>query len=89
MELLERERPGGFELQSAHTVMNHCVCHLLILLHVPALLLLCPSSDEALRLLRRTQRQSGLILAETHPLQGELEDATARAYATMGENSNA
>lgn len=55
----------------------------------PALLLLCPSSDEALRLLRRTQRQSGLILAETHPLQGELDDATARAYATMGENENA
>ncbi len=41
-------------------------------------------SDEALRLLRRTQCQSELILAETHRLQGELADATARAYATMG-----
>ncbi|XP_034540139.1 SET and MYND domain-containing protein 4 [Notolabrus celidotus] len=41
--------------------------------------------DEALRLLKRTCSQSGLILAETHPLQGELEDATARAYATMGD----
>ena len=78
-----------FVTQSAHTETNHCVYHLFILLYVPALLLLCPSSDEALRLLRRTQRQSGLILAETHPLQGELEDATARAYATMGENNNA
>ncbi|XP_068456648.1 SET and MYND domain-containing protein 4 isoform X2 [Clinocottus analis] len=45
--------------------------------------------DEALRLLRRTQSQPGLILAETHPVQGELADATARAYATMGDWSNA
>ncbi|KAJ4929790.1 hypothetical protein JOQ06_018811 [Pogonophryne albipinna] len=45
--------------------------------------------DEALRLLRRTQSPSALSLAETHPLQGELEDATARAYATMGDWSNA
>ncbi|XP_059206990.1 SET and MYND domain-containing protein 4 isoform X2 [Centropristis striata] len=45
--------------------------------------------DEVLRLLRRTQSPSGLILAETHPVQGELEDATARAYATMGDWKNA
>ncbi|KAI3373758.1 hypothetical protein L3Q82_022340 [Scortum barcoo] len=45
--------------------------------------------DEALRLLRGTQCQSGLMLAETHPLQGELADATARAYATMGDWNNA
>nr|XP_046267475.1 SET and MYND domain-containing protein 4 [Scatophagus argus] len=45
--------------------------------------------DEALRLLRRTPCQSGLILAESHPLQGELADATARAYATMGDWNNA
>ncbi|KAL3042765.1 hypothetical protein OYC64_020648 [Pagothenia borchgrevinki] len=44
---------------------------------------------EALRLLRRTQSPSALSLAETHPLQGELEDATARAYATMGDWSKA
>lgn len=47
----------------------------------------CPPSDEALRLLRRTQRESGAVLAETHPLQGELADATARAYATLGEHA--
>ncbi|KAM3601840.1 uncharacterized protein V6R79_019803 [Siganus canaliculatus] len=41
--------------------------------------------DEALRLLRRTQGQCGLMLTEKHPLQGELADATARAYATMGD----
>ncbi|CAJ1063804.1 SET and MYND domain-containing protein 4 [Xyrichtys novacula] len=41
--------------------------------------------DEALHLLKKTRCQSGLMLAETHPLQGELEDATARAYATMGD----
>ncbi|KAL6098733.1 smyd4 [Pungitius sinensis] len=45
--------------------------------------------DEALRLLRRTQSQPGLILAETHPVQGELADAIARAYATMGDWNNA
>ncbi|XP_040005626.1 SET and MYND domain-containing protein 4 [Xiphias gladius] len=45
--------------------------------------------DEALRLLNRAQCQSGLILAETHPLQGELADAMARAYATMGDWNNA
>ncbi|XP_054481975.1 SET and MYND domain-containing protein 4 [Anoplopoma fimbria] len=45
--------------------------------------------DEALTLLRRTQSQPGLSLAETHPVQGELEDATARAYATMGDWNNA
>lgn len=54
------------------------------------LLLLCPpSSDEALELLRRIQRHSGLVLAETQPLHGELEDATARAYAAMGESDRA
>ncbi|XP_029304059.1 protein-lysine N-methyltransferase SMYD4 [Cottoperca gobio] len=45
--------------------------------------------DEALRLLTKTQSQSGLILAELHPLHGELADATARAYATMGDWNNA
>ncbi|XP_034746376.1 SET and MYND domain-containing protein 4 [Etheostoma cragini] len=45
--------------------------------------------DEALILLRRAQSQSGLILAETHPVQGELADATARAYASMGDWNNA
>lgn len=44
---------------------------------------------EALALLQGTRRQSGLILAETHPLRGELADATARAYATMGDWNNA
>lgn len=42
-------------------------------------------SEEALGLLRRTQCQSEAILTETHPLQGELADAMARAYAMMGE----
>ncbi|CAI5643320.1 unnamed protein product [Oreochromis niloticus] len=44
---------------------------------------------EALRLLKKTLCQSGVILAETHPLQGELADATARAYASMGDWNNA
>lgn len=47
---------------------------------------LLPAPEEALELLRRTQRHPGLIMAETQPLHGELEDATARAYAAMGES---
>ncbi|AWO99826.1 putative SET and MYND domain-containing protein 4 [Scophthalmus maximus] len=45
--------------------------------------------DAALRLLDKAQTQAGRILAETHPLQGELADAMARAYATMGDWKNA
>ncbi|XP_017292772.1 SET and MYND domain-containing protein 4 isoform X2 [Kryptolebias marmoratus] len=45
--------------------------------------------DKALRLLKKTKSQSGLILGETHPLHGELADATARAYASMGDWKNA
>uniref|UniRef100_A0A3Q3ICX1 Protein-lysine N-methyltransferase SMYD4 n=1 Tax=Monopterus albus TaxID=43700 RepID=A0A3Q3ICX1_MONAL len=45
--------------------------------------------SNALRLLKRVYSQSGLILAETHPLQGELADAIARAYATRGDWNNA
>nr|XP_019952570.1 PREDICTED: SET and MYND domain-containing protein 4 [Paralichthys olivaceus] len=46
-------------------------------------------TDEALRLLNRTQCQAARVLAETHPLQGELADAMARAYATGGDWNNA
>ena len=45
-------------------------------------------SGEAVRLLSRTQCQAARVLAETHPLQGELADAMARAYATVGEEMN-
>uniref|UniRef100_A0A1A8CE94 Protein-lysine N-methyltransferase SMYD4 n=1 Tax=Nothobranchius kadleci TaxID=1051664 RepID=A0A1A8CE94_NOTKA len=45
--------------------------------------------EEALQLLKRTKGASGLMLGETHPLQGELADATARAYASMGDWKNA
>lgn len=45
-------------------------------------------SDEALRLLQRAMSQSGLILSEIHPLQGEVADAMARAYAAVGEKSD-
>uniref|UniRef100_A0A8C6WII6 Protein-lysine N-methyltransferase SMYD4 n=1 Tax=Neogobius melanostomus TaxID=47308 RepID=A0A8C6WII6_9GOBI len=43
----------------------------------------------SLRLLTQTQVLCGLILSDAHPLQGELEDATARAFATMGDWGNA
>ncbi|XP_072301908.1 SET and MYND domain-containing protein 4 [Eucyclogobius newberryi] len=45
--------------------------------------------DEALRLLKQTQVNCGSFLSDTHPLQGELEDVTARAFATMGDWGNA
>ncbi|XP_065116626.1 SET and MYND domain-containing protein 4 isoform X1 [Paramisgurnus dabryanus] len=42
-------------------------------------------SHDALRVLQSALSQADLILTETHPVQGELADATARAYATIGE----
>lgn len=45
--------------------------------------------DEALRLLNQTGCQCGSLLTDTHPLQGELADATARAFATVGDWGNA
>ncbi|KAF4108346.1 SET and MYND domain-containing protein 4 [Onychostoma macrolepis] len=41
--------------------------------------------DEALKNLKSATSQANSILTETHPLQGELADATARVYATTGE----
>ncbi|XP_067085184.1 SET and MYND domain-containing protein 4 [Osmerus mordax] len=41
--------------------------------------------DEALGVLQRAGPRSGVFLGETHPLQGQLADAKARAYATMGD----
>ncbi|KAL1266412.1 hypothetical protein QQF64_002087 [Cirrhinus molitorella] len=41
--------------------------------------------DEALKILKSTSSQANSILMETHPLQGELADATARVYATTCE----
>lgn len=43
--------------------------------------------DGALSILQKTAKLADSILMKTHPLQGELADAMARAYATMGENS--
>uniref|UniRef100_A0A3Q4MK00 Protein-lysine N-methyltransferase SMYD4 n=1 Tax=Neolamprologus brichardi TaxID=32507 RepID=A0A3Q4MK00_NEOBR len=57
--------------------------------HCHVILLFYPPPGEALRLLKKTLCQSGLILAEAHPLQGELADATARAYASMGDWNSA
>ncbi|CAL8238088.1 unnamed protein product [Merluccius merluccius] len=41
--------------------------------------------DEALRLLKKTASHGGAMLPESHRLQGELADALARAYATLGD----
>lgn len=44
-------------------------------------------ADEALKILKSASSQANSILMDTHPLQGELADATARVYATTGENN--
>lgn len=85
VDLMERERPGKKRQQHSISFRSyHCrlFSKLFSLLYVVLVPLL--PSDEALRFLTRAQCQSPLILAETHPLQGELADATARAYATKG-----
>lgn len=92
VDLMERERPGSCEKRhpNADTVRSYSNVSLSVVqkVFVTSPCSSAPPSDEALRLLRRTHSQSGLILAETHPVQGELADAMARAYATMGENTN-
>lgn len=45
-------------------------------------------ADEALKILKSATSQANSILTETHPLQGELADATARVYATTGQNNS-
>ncbi|XP_034149134.1 SET and MYND domain-containing protein 4 [Esox lucius] len=41
--------------------------------------------DQSVRMLQRATSEADLFLTETHPLQGQLADATSRAYATMGD----
>uniref|UniRef100_A0A3Q3ICY0 Protein-lysine N-methyltransferase SMYD4 n=1 Tax=Monopterus albus TaxID=43700 RepID=A0A3Q3ICY0_MONAL len=74
---------------SLKVLMHHSHLFRRSLLDLHVIPLLCLPSDKALRLLKRVYSQSGLILAETHPLQGELADAIARAYATRGDWNNA
>ncbi len=45
-------------------------------------------ADEALNILKSATSRANSILTETHPLQGELADATARVYATTGQNNS-
>lgn len=45
-------------------------------------------TDKALKILKSASSQANSFLTETHPLHGELADATARAYATTGENNS-
>lgn len=95
VDLMERERPGGSD--TTQDILHLFVCFVFLggLFSFFVLVVFCVSSqcgssllppEEALKLLRRTQRHPGLIMAETQPLHGELEDATARAYAAMGEH---
>uniref|UniRef100_A0A4W5M9Y8 Uncharacterized protein n=1 Tax=Hucho hucho TaxID=62062 RepID=A0A4W5M9Y8_9TELE len=44
--------------------------------------------DQSVRLLQRAVSQAGVFLKETHSLQGQLADAMARAYSTMGEEDS-
>lgn len=43
--------------------------------------------DQAVRVLQKASTEASRILMKTHPLQGEIADATARAYASLGKNS--
>uniref|UniRef100_A0A673FTT8 SET and MYND domain containing 4 n=1 Tax=Sinocyclocheilus rhinocerous TaxID=307959 RepID=A0A673FTT8_9TELE len=45
-------------------------------------------ADEALKILTSDTSQANSILTETHPLQGDLADVTARVYATTGQNNS-
>lgn len=83
-----REGCGPHGEGEARCLYEHCQLFRRSLEHRHVERLLSLPSDEALRLLERTRRQSDLILAETHPLQGELADALARAHASMGGNNN-
>ncbi|XP_062870212.1 SET and MYND domain-containing protein 4 [Trichomycterus rosablanca] len=40
--------------------------------------------DQAIRVLQDASTKASSILMKTHPLQGEIADATARAYASLG-----
>lgn len=44
-------------------------------------------SGGALSILQKAAKLADSILMKTHPLQGKLADAMARAHATMGKNS--
>lgn len=79
--LLERERSGVI-LGIVHT---RCALTYMLVLNQHCLILL---ADEALRILKSASSHANSILTETHPVQGELADATARAYATNGENDS-
>ncbi|MED6282850.1 hypothetical protein CHARACLAT_002569 [Characodon lateralis] len=77
----------GHQMSSAE--VNHKLQEIRLALEKAVALMEREISVEALHLLKRTRNQSGLILGESHPLQGELADATARAYASVGDWKNA
>ncbi|MEQ2315212.1 hypothetical protein AMECASPLE_019785 [Ameca splendens] len=77
----------GHQMSSAD--LNHKLQEIRLALEKAVALMEREISVEALHLLKKTRNQSGLILGESHPLQGELADATARAYASVGDWKNA
>lgn len=79
---MEKENPGSFlKFQTNLLRLKHTGTQLQIFL-----LPLFSHLVEALHLLKKISSQSGLLLRDTHPLQGELADATARAYASLGKS---
>ncbi|KAM4726042.1 SET and MYND domain-containing protein 4 [Anableps anableps] len=93
---LKKNRGSGFTcslLSCGHQVssadVNHKLQEVRVALEKAVKLMETEFPVEALHLLKRTSSQSGLVLGETHPLQGELADATARAFASMGDWKNA
>ncbi|RVE63979.1 hypothetical protein OJAV_G00141670 [Oryzias javanicus] len=88
--VLKKSREGRFlcstcSYQTTSTEVSNKIHEIRIVLEKAVHLMEEERPAEALQLLKKTESHSGLMLAETHPLHGELADATARAYATMGE----
>ncbi|XP_014895926.1 SET and MYND domain-containing protein 4 isoform X2 [Poecilia latipinna] len=79
--------PCGHQISSSD--VNHKLQEFRVALEKAVALMEKENPVEALHLLKKISSQSGLLLRDTHPLQGELADATARAYASLGDWKNA
>ncbi|XP_023197563.1 SET and MYND domain-containing protein 4 [Xiphophorus maculatus] len=93
---LKKNKGSGFTcslLSCGHQIsssdVNHKLQEFTVALEKAVALMEKENPVEALHLLKKISSQSGLLLRDTHPLQGELADATARAYASLGDWKNA
>ncbi|KAI4889723.1 hypothetical protein NFI96_033077, partial [Prochilodus magdalenae] len=80
VDLMENDRLGEEEQQCEACLLCMSPRTMILRCSFASLWLL----EGALRVLQDTTTQADRILTKTHPLQGELADAVARLYATMG-----